>query len=119
MAVLVGTVAVASKPSAGTPATLTLPISIAMTRLLVVRAAEDLYGVPMDHVVETARVAPDRIAPIRAGRAVEDRQASANSGLSAGIRAEVAHLHAVHAHGRTSDVESDRHDQVHEITRIW
>ena len=77
IAALGGTVAVASKPGAGTTATLTLPISIAMTRLLVVRAAEDLYGVPMDHVVETARVAPDRIAPIRAGRALVIRDVTA------------------------------------------
>ena len=70
IAALGGTIAIASKPGAATTASLTLPISIAMTRLLMVRAAEELYGVPMDHVVETARVTPDRVAPIRAGRAL-------------------------------------------------
>ena len=70
IAALGGTVAIASEPGVGTTASLTLPISIAMTRLLMVRAAQELYGVPMDHVVETARVTPDRIAPIRAGRAL-------------------------------------------------
>jgi len=77
IAALGGTVAVASRPGAGTTASLTLPISIAMTRLLVVRAAEDLYGVPMDHVVETVRVAADHIAPIRAGRALVIRDVTA------------------------------------------
>jgi two-component system chemotaxis sensor kinase CheA len=70
IAALGGTVAIASTPGAGTTASLTLPISIAMTRLLVVRSGDDLYGVPMDNVVETLRVAADRIAPIRAGRAL-------------------------------------------------
>ena len=64
-----GSVAIDSRPGQGTSMVLRLPVSFAMTQLLVVMVNGERYGVPMPTVVETVRVAPDAITPIRAGRA--------------------------------------------------
>jgi two-component system, chemotaxis family, sensor kinase CheA len=77
IASLGGTVAVASTRGVGTTVSLTLPINVALTRLLVVEVGADLYGVPMDHVIETVRVTAERVVPIRAGRALVVRDKTA------------------------------------------
>ena len=64
-----GSVAIESRIGEGTSINLRLPVSFAMTQLLVVTVDGERYGVPMPSVVETVRVALDGITPIRAGRA--------------------------------------------------
>lgn len=51
----------------GTTFRLRLPLDAITTRLLVVQAGLDRYGVRMDQVVETARVAADRLVPLGQG----------------------------------------------------
>ena len=51
-------------------------------------------------------------------RSVDYGEALADRRLGARVGAEVAHLHADDAHGSTSDVETDRHDQVHEVPGV-
>ncbi len=64
-----GRVALTSEAGAGSRVTLTLPLALVMTRVMVVKSAGERFGVPMEGVVETARVAADRIVPVREGRA--------------------------------------------------
>ncbi|WIJ25840.1 chemotaxis protein CheA [Devosia sp. RR2S18] len=64
-----GTVGLDSRLGQGTIATLRLPISFAMTQLLVVSVCGERYGVPMQDVVETVRIRPEAITSIRANRA--------------------------------------------------
>jgi two-component system chemotaxis sensor kinase CheA len=64
-----GTVDLTSQPGAGTTIALHLPMSLAMTQLLVVSVRGEFYGVPMQAVVETVRVKPAAITPIRGNRA--------------------------------------------------
>jgi two-component system chemotaxis sensor kinase CheA len=44
---------------------LDLPMNIAMTRIMVVEAAGQVFGIPMDGVTETLRLSPDRISRIK------------------------------------------------------
>lgn len=64
-----GTVNVASRIGLGTTTTLRLPVSFAMTQLLIVSVAGERYGVPMQAVAETIRLAPAAVTPIRGNRA--------------------------------------------------
>ncbi len=64
-----GRVSVDSAPGKGTTVRLTLPLVLVMTQVTVVASGGQRFGVPMDAVVEIARVASDRIVPIREGRA--------------------------------------------------
>ena len=64
-----GTVGITSRVGHGTTALLRLPVSFAMTRLLVVSVAGEHYGVPMPAVVETVRVKTSAVSPIRDNRA--------------------------------------------------
>ncbi|MGK6322637.1 chemotaxis protein CheA [Sphingomonas sp. DT-51] len=61
-----GRVAVQSQLGQGTTTRLTLPLSMAVTRVMVVEIAGDLYGIPMDHVVQTVRLRDEAIQ--RVGR---------------------------------------------------
>jgi two-component system chemotaxis sensor kinase CheA len=64
-----GTVELASRVGVGTTMTLHLPVSFALTQLLVVSVAGERYGVPMQSVLETVRVRRNAITPIRGHRA--------------------------------------------------
>jgi two-component system chemotaxis sensor kinase CheA len=64
-----GTVDLTSRVGAGTTITLHLPVSFALTQLLVVSVAGERYGVPMQSVLETVRVRRRAITPIRGNRA--------------------------------------------------
>jgi two-component system, chemotaxis family, sensor kinase CheA len=64
-----GRVALATRQGLGTRISLSLPVTIVLTNVVVVRCAGDSFGVPMESVVETVRVAPDRVVAIRSGRA--------------------------------------------------
>jgi two-component system chemotaxis sensor kinase CheA len=65
-----GRVTVSSRPQRGTTVRFTLPFTVMMTQVLTVEAAGQVFGVPMDAVVETVRVGRDAIRPVGAARAL-------------------------------------------------
>jgi two-component system chemotaxis sensor kinase CheA len=64
-----GRVSLESKVGIGTTVRLDLPLSIAMSRIMVVEAGGQLFGIAMDAVSETVRVTPDRVSIIRSNEA--------------------------------------------------
>ncbi|MET0238873.1 MAG: chemotaxis protein CheA [Sphingobium sp.] len=64
-----GTIAIDSRPGEGTQFHLRFPASALTTRLLVVEAGGDRYGVALDQVVETVRVDAGALLPIGGGTA--------------------------------------------------
>ncbi|CAA2102022.1 Chemotaxis protein CheA [Methylobacterium bullatum] len=60
-----GQVSVTSRLGEGTTTSLSMPLSMAVTRIMMVEAAGSLYGVPMDMIVETVRVPRERIRTIK------------------------------------------------------
>jgi two-component system chemotaxis sensor kinase CheA len=60
-----GRVSVKSKTGVGTTVQIDLPTTIAMSRIMVVEAAGQFFGIPMDAVSETVRITPDRISQIK------------------------------------------------------
>lgn len=60
-----GRVSLQSKAGAGTTVRIDLPTTIALSRIMVVEAGGQLFGISMDAVSETLRVAPDRISQIK------------------------------------------------------
>jgi two-component system, chemotaxis family, sensor kinase CheA len=60
-----GRVSLKSRVGAGTTVSLDLPINIALLRIMVVESGGQLFGLPMDAVSETVRLAPDRISRIK------------------------------------------------------
>jgi two-component system chemotaxis sensor kinase CheA len=65
-----GRVSVSTRPQRGTVVRLTLPFTVMMTKVLTIEAAGQVFGVPLDAVVETVRVARDAIVPVGAARAL-------------------------------------------------
>jgi two-component system chemotaxis sensor kinase CheA len=51
-----GTVLISSVLGKGTTIRISLPLSMAVTQVMIVESDKQLFGVPMDHVVETVRV---------------------------------------------------------------
>jgi two-component system, chemotaxis family, sensor kinase CheA len=66
-----GAVTVESTPGAGTQITLTVPVTLATTRALVVRAGGELYAVPSAPVERTARVRPSELVWLEGRRAID------------------------------------------------
>jgi two-component system chemotaxis sensor kinase CheA len=64
-----GNVTVDSRPGRGTTIRLTLPFTVMMTRVMTVEAAGQVFGFPLDTVVETAAVAREHLVSIGLGRA--------------------------------------------------
>jgi two-component system chemotaxis sensor kinase CheA len=64
-----GRVAVSSELGVGTRVRLSLPVSVILTSVIIVRCGGERYGVPMEAVIETARIPPGRIVPVRNGQA--------------------------------------------------
>jgi two-component system chemotaxis sensor kinase CheA len=64
-----GRVSLDNRPGLGAKVTLTLPFTVMMTRLMTVEAGGQAFGIPMDAVVETVKVARERIVPVGAARA--------------------------------------------------
>ena len=60
-----GRVLVSSGVGTGTRVSLDLPVTIAMTRIMVVEAGDQVLGIPMDAVTETIRLTRDRISQIK------------------------------------------------------
>ena len=60
-----GQAGVRSQPGHGTTIRLSLPLTIVMTKVMVVRLGRELYGIPLDGIIETAFVPASRVRPIR------------------------------------------------------
>jgi two-component system chemotaxis sensor kinase CheA len=60
-----GRVSLDSKEGVGTTVRIDLPTTIAMSRIMVVEAGGELFGIAMDAVSETVRITPDRISRIK------------------------------------------------------
>jgi two-component system chemotaxis sensor kinase CheA len=65
-----GRVAVSSQRQRGTTVSFTLPFTVMMTQVLTVEAAGQVFGVPMEAVVETLRVSRGAISAVGAARAM-------------------------------------------------
>jgi two-component system, chemotaxis family, sensor kinase CheA len=70
-----GTVTLASRKGEGTMVRLSLPLSMAVARVMMVEVGDALFGVPMDGVAETVRVPRDRIRRIKRSEAFVLRDA--------------------------------------------
>jgi two-component system chemotaxis sensor kinase CheA len=64
-----GRVAVESRPGQGTTVRFTLPFAMLMSRVLTVEAGGQLFGIPLEAVLETVRIRRDEVKPIGAARA--------------------------------------------------
>ncbi|WP_370292888.1 chemotaxis protein CheW [Thalassolituus sp.] len=60
-----GTMALDSEPGKGTRIRISLPMSIAVTRVMIVESDGQLMGVPMDQVLETVRVPRSEIYTVK------------------------------------------------------
>ena len=69
-----GRVSVDSRQGEGTTVTLTLPFSVMMTRVMTVEAGAQMFGIPLDAVVETLRVPASSIAEVGAAKALVHRE---------------------------------------------
>jgi len=67
---LAGRVSVESRSGEGTTMRFTLPFSVMMTRVLTVESGGQMFGIPLDAIVETVRLDLDSIVPVGAAKAV-------------------------------------------------
>ena len=65
-----GDVALSSTTGVGTRLRITLPLSMAVTRVLVIEAVGQLFAIPVDMVVETTRLSPGDIRGIKTERTI-------------------------------------------------
>ncbi|SDB73091.1 two-component system, chemotaxis family, sensor kinase CheA [Belnapia rosea] len=64
-----GRVGIESRPGEGTLVRFTLPLTLMMTAVMTVEAGGQLFGIPLDAVVQTVSVPHDRILPVGASHA--------------------------------------------------
>lgn len=64
-----GQASVQSRQGRGTTIRLSLPLTVVVTRIMAVQLGADLYGVPLDAVVETAFVPASHVLPVREAQA--------------------------------------------------
>lgn len=64
-----GTAHITSAPGRGATVTLRLPFSVMMTRVMTVEAGGQVFGLPLDQVMETARVLRGQISAVGRGQA--------------------------------------------------
>jgi two-component system chemotaxis sensor kinase CheA len=75
-----GTVTLTSRKGEGTLVRLSLPLSMAVSRVMMVEVGDGLFGVPMDGVVETVKLPLERIKRIKQAEAfVSQRHHSAGA----------------------------------------
>jgi two-component system chemotaxis sensor kinase CheA len=68
-----GRVSVSSGLGIGTTVRLDLPMNVAMSRIMVVEAGGQVFGIPMDAVSETVRIAPADVSRIKGNKAFVQR----------------------------------------------
>ena len=68
-----GTLSIANRPQGGTCVRMDLPMSMAVTRVLLVEAGAQKFGVPFPNVLETLRVDPTTIHGVKDQRAMSWR----------------------------------------------
>jgi two-component system chemotaxis sensor kinase CheA len=64
-----GRIVVSSQPGVGTQVRFTLPFTVMMTRVMTVEVAGQMFGLPLDAVMETVRLPRSAIAPVGAAMA--------------------------------------------------
>jgi two-component system chemotaxis sensor kinase CheA len=64
-----GTARIFNRPGQGTRVTLQLPFSVMMTRVMTVEAGGQVFGLPLDSVVETMRLPRSQISAVGKGQA--------------------------------------------------
>lgn len=64
-----GQVSLSGAPGVGATVALSLPSTMVMSRIVLVRAGGERFGVAIDDLIETVQVAGDCIVPVRHGRA--------------------------------------------------
>jgi two-component system chemotaxis sensor kinase CheA len=64
-----GKVSVEGLKGRGATVRFVLPVTMVLTKVMIVACGGERYGLALDTVVETTRVSADRIVPVRAGRA--------------------------------------------------
>ena len=64
-----GKVAVESARGQGATVRFVLPVTMVLTKVMIVSCGTERYGLALDAVVEITRVSADRVVPVRAGRA--------------------------------------------------
>ena len=65
-----GTLSLESEVGKGTRLRITLPLSMAVTKVMIVESDNQIFGVPMDHVVETVRVPLRNIHTIKHSKTI-------------------------------------------------
>ncbi|HVC30378.1 MAG TPA: chemotaxis protein CheA [Steroidobacteraceae bacterium] len=65
-----GHVSIASVAGQGTEVKLSLPFSVMMTRVMTVEAGGQMFGLPLDAIIETVRVPPAAVSQVGAAPAV-------------------------------------------------
>lgn len=69
VAALGGQVSMSSTPGEGARFAISLPLNVRLASLMTVRAGPETFGLLLESVVEATRITPDRLTPVRAGRA--------------------------------------------------
>jgi two-component system chemotaxis sensor kinase CheA len=64
-----GQVRIESRARAGTIVRFTLPFTVMMSRVMTVEVGGQMFGIPLEEVVETVRIGREQISPIGAARA--------------------------------------------------
>lgn len=65
-----GTIVLESEVGKGTRIRISLPLSMAVTKVMIVESDGQIFGVPMDHVVETVRVPCNAIRTIKHSKTI-------------------------------------------------
>ena len=69
-----GRIAIDSAPGQGSAVTLRLPLTVVMTRVLIVEAQGERFGLLLSEVQETLRIRAEEITPVRLGSAIVVRE---------------------------------------------
>ncbi|HVI33863.1 chemotaxis protein CheA [Phenylobacterium sp.] len=72
-----GRVRIASRAGEGTTVRFLLPFTVMMSRVMTVEAGGQVFGIPLEAVIETVRIPRDRIVPVGAAQAFVLRERTA------------------------------------------
>ena len=64
-----GRVEMATEIGRGTSFTITVPLTVRLARIMTVEAGGEMFGIPLESIVEIVRIRPEQLTPVRAGRA--------------------------------------------------